>query len=1288
MGSEFSPVPGFAQLPMAFEPNRGQFSGSLDFLAKGPGYSVHLAADSVTLALLEDREPGSSPGPGRKEVIDIDLEGADGRSRGVGLDLLPGRTHYFRGSDPRKWVHDVRSYSRVQYSQVYPGIDVVYYGNGRQLEYDFLISAGANPNAIRLRIRGAQSSGIDDKGCLVMKLKSGGELTLPQPAAYQDHDGRRNPVTVRFKTVASNEFGFELGDYRNDTELVIDPYVVYFSAFGGSDSDWGNSIAVDAAGYVYVAGETISNDFPGERESDHGYAFDVFVTKIDPAGSSFVYSTVIGGSSTDYAREIKVTADGAAFLCGSTISADFPVTAAAVQTDVKGEYDAFALKLSPAGDSLVWSTLVGGTSDEGASTLALGQGQVFVAGATNSSDFPAVNSVPSIALRGPVRTNDGGATWDSSHQASLKVPVNDLCTHPSISGLIYAASRQGVYYSSDEGITWSPIPGSPIPPQDLSKVAVAPGGQVYAYGYSTLLRGTPTGDSWEIVHIPSGNTVNDIAFDPISGSRFYLACSEGLWRTTDAGSTWKRLNGQYSDLEAYSVAVNPQNALEVFVSTNGSGFWKSTNGGDSWSSIGSAYKLTTIIVDPANPSTLYALNGTRGLIKSTNSGAVWTFLGILGRRLAMAPTDPQTLYLGGDDGVKRTTDGGGTWSSIGWAGFLISGLSVSPQSGYVHCALAHQYDVFLSVFESDGSLARSTIRGGLRDEWVYGLAVDISGNVYLGGATYSSSFPDTTTPPGGGTDGYVLKLDAALDTLWSKRLVGLYEDTAWDLALGDHSVIVVGQTRSTDFPGATAHTGFPSRSDAFAVSIDPQNGTLLKSFVFGGPDTDTANALALDDTGRVHIAGASQGRDFPVTEPVWSLISLSDSHTFYAILTPLLDSIEYSVLFSPEPSAAQGIALDADTSAYLTGYVKSPATTSGPLPVCGQLLSYSLRQGVLIAKVSAGAGTLPSLDPSSMSVSASSGTLTIHINAPANAEWQATKSTYAPWLEVVAPGKGCGSGSVTLNYSANTALAPRSVEISIGTLKFVLNQSSAAPPLWLNNTRFRAELSWQTPNGSGQAQPVTLTSDSGYFWFFEPTNVEILVKVLDGTGVNGCYWVFYGALTDVAFTMTITDTVTGATRVYTNPQGFQAGRNDTTAFPQAAGASAQPVDPALLREHLTDFASLLSPLTGTSGNDLYLNQDRFRIQVDWRTLDGTTGHGVPVSLTSDSGYLWFFGPANIELVVKLLDGRGTNGHFWFFYGALTDVDYTVTVTDTVTGAVKQYFGQQGVQRSGLDIAVF
>ena len=255
---------------------------------------------------------------------------------------------------------------------------------------------------------------------------------------------------------------------------------------------------------------------------------------------------------------------------------------------------------------------------------------------------------------------------------------------------------------------------------------------------------------------------------------------------------------------------------------------------------------------------------------------------------------------------------------------------------------------------------------------------------------------------------------------------------------------------------------------------------------------------------------------------------------------------------------------------------------------------------------------------------------------------------------------------------------------AVATARLGASSCTAGATLCLNGDRFRAEVTWRDFQGNtGAGKAVSLTGDTGYFWFFQESNVELVIKVLDGRQVNGSYWVFYGALSNVEYTLRVTDTATGRVQTYRNPSGRQASVGDTNAVPTGAAASSL----AFLEEE----SVLREPQPAISGScapgpaDLCLGAGRFRISLRWKDFQGNTGTGKAVPLTGDTGYFWFFGPSNVEVVVKVLDGRPVNGHFWVFYGALTNVEYTLEVTDTQTGETKTYRNPLGRFGSAGDV---
>jgi len=248
----------------------------------------------------------------------------------------------------------------------------------------------------------------------------------------------------------------------------------------------------------------------------------------------------------------------------------------------------------------------------------------------------------------------------------------------------------------------------------------------------------------------------------------------------------------------------------------------------------------------------------------------------------------------------------------------------------------------------------------------------------------------------------------------------------------------------------------------------------------------------------------------------------------------------------------------------------------------------------------------------------------------------------------------------------------------------VLGTCTAGSFLCLANNRFRAEVTWKNAGIATPARAVSLSGDTGYFYFLDPANVELVVKVLDGRTLNGSFWVFYGALSNLEYTLTITDTVTGAVKVYANPSGRFASTGDTTAFPApasslAATAVAGAEEAMSAMEVISSAATACVP----GPTALCLAGSRFRVELSWKNA-GQTNTGFAVPLSGDTGYFYFLSPSNVEVVIKVLDARTFNNSFWVFYGALSNLEYTLTVTDTQTGRVKTYHNPNGTFASQGD----
>ena len=392
----------YGTLPLHFEPNQGQTDPSVKFLSRGDGYTLFLTDTEAVLAFDQETAVKESRAQtSGRAVLRMQLVGAEINSTVAGRSQLPGVSNYFVGKDSQAWQTAIPHYASVQYSQVYPGIDLLYYGNQGQLEYDFLLAPGANPDAIQLAFKGADQIEVDSGGDLMLDLANR-SLRLVQPVAYQEIGNVRQTVDVSYVLAAPGQVGLQLGAYNPSLPLVIDPVLAYSSYLGGSAGDYGNGIAVDSAGNAYVVGQAGSTNFPTTAGSfqpaisgDLGYT-DAFVTKINAAGSAIVYSTYLGGSGPDVALGVAVDANGSAYVIGEEQSTNFPSTAGAFQTP-QFDWDVFVVKLNPTGSALTYASHFGSEGADHGLAIALdAAGNAYTTGWTTlpgpSRSFPAVNA--------------------------------------------------------------------------------------------------------------------------------------------------------------------------------------------------------------------------------------------------------------------------------------------------------------------------------------------------------------------------------------------------------------------------------------------------------------------------------------------------------------------------------------------------------------------------------------------------------------------------------------------------------------------------------------------------------------------------------------------------------------------------------------------------------------------------------------------------------------------------------------------------------------------------------
>jgi hypothetical protein len=501
----------FARLPLAFEQNQGQTDPQVKYMARANGYTLFLTCRDAVFSFHSKSSANARPSRGRgpklqvnpapsisekPAVVRMQLVGANSSTDITAADQLPGKSNYYLGNDPKKWQTNVSQYARVAYKSVYPGIDLAYYGEQSKLEFDFIVAPASDPASIDLAFSGAQHVSTDASGNLVIS-SAGGDVVLHKPVAYQQQNGTRQLVDASFVLKSNNQVSFDLGSYDRSRELVIDPAVTYSTYFGGSAEDEAHGVAVDSSGNSYVTGATKSLNFPGPLAA--GANFDVFVSKLNPAGSALLYSTFVGGNAgngDNFGLGIAVNSTGT-YVIGNTSSTNFP---ASVTIGPGGGVDVFVAKLDNSTGVASHLTKIGGTANDSGNGIAVDStGAAYIGGETDSIDFPIAGP--------PIQTSNAGAADGFIAKVDSNGTVLDYSTYigGSSGDLVTGIALDGSNNAYVTGITVSSNFPTTTGAFQTSQSGTTDNGFVAAIKadgsakiYSTYLGGSGTNDALAI----------------------------------------------------------------------------------------------------------------------------------------------------------------------------------------------------------------------------------------------------------------------------------------------------------------------------------------------------------------------------------------------------------------------------------------------------------------------------------------------------------------------------------------------------------------------------------------------------------------------------------------------------------------------------------------------------------------------------------------------------------------------------------------------------------------------
>ncbi len=951
-------VDAYGRLKLSFIPNKGQTHQRVKFVSHGPGYELFLTKTETVLNLHHSRA-GSSENR-LSSALSLRLVGADQNAKLEGGDKQSGKVNYFIGKQRKHWRVDIPTYGKVIHRKVYPGIDLVYYGNQRQLEYDFVVAPGADPARIRFQLEGSEQINLDDNGDLRLTLTHG-EVRLRKPVIYQvTNQGGRQEVHGSY-VITGKEVTFKIGSFDRSKPLIIDPLLIYSTFLGGSAAEQGLGVAVDAQGNAYVTGSSTSTDFPlaapfqGTKDAFE----DAFVLKLNPAGTGLVYSTYFGGNGSDVANAIAIDSQGNAYIAGLTGSGGFPTTPGAFQTTKSGFIDAFVTKLNSSGSALVYSTFVGGDNNENVFGIAVdANNRAYVVGRTDSTrlNFSPLQRSGSAVYKS---TNSAGS-WAPSSTGLTPSLVNVLTIDPSSPGTIYAGTNVGVFKTTDAGGNWNTTGTSPGP-VTTNAVAVDPSNSsvVYAGALSGGVYKSTTGGATYTQKITGlGNLfVNALAIDPVTPATIYVGTFLGIFKSTNGADNWVEIrNGiSGSSPQINEIAIDPTNPNTVYMGTN-RGMFKSTNGGALWTTInGGAFSnftpnISALVIDPLNPSTLYASArfGNEVLFKSVDGGVTWTggstgLSTTLGGQpfvptintLAIDPVSTSTLYAATTLGsVFKSTNGGAHWSpaNTGLSNITTNAIAVdrtNPAIVYTGTNIGN--DAFIIRFNPDGSVPEYLIGfGGDENDEARGVALDANNNAYVIGTTSSPNFPIQNafqSAFGGTSDAFVSKVNANGTAFsYSTFLGGNGSDLGRTIAVRSDRAYVAGQTLSANFPLVSPIKSSLANLDAdgFVGAFNSSGSALDFSTYLGGEAFDQALGIALDSSGSIYVTGSTQSMLFPVqnaSQPTGG----GSVDAFITRLTPAGTSINYSTYLGGfMTDIGNGIAVDPSGNAYVVGNTSSP----------------------------------------------------------------------------------------------------------------------------------------------------------------------------------------------------------------------------------------------------------------------------------------------------------------------------------------------------------------------------
>jgi hypothetical protein len=868
------------------------------------------------------------------------LEGANPDARIAGMDKLPGRTNYFIGNDPSKWHTDVPSYAQVRYSSIYPGVDLVFYGNQRRLEYDFVVAPGADPKAIAMKVDGARKMHINSRGDLVLSV-AGGEVELQKPVVYQNVKGERREIAATYSLTGNNRAAFNVGSYDRSAPLILDPVLNYSTYLGGSAGDVGFAIAVDASGNAFIAGETFSTNFPPGTKvysstspsPNNGASF---VAELNPAGTQLLYSTYLAGTITnslESANGIAVDSGGKVYVTGGTFASDFPMPT--TPNGFKSGNNLGALlngtsyiaKLDPAVSgqaSLLYSSYIGGTNGTGLFGGDFGQaiavdanGIAYVAGYTDSTPSTTVTSMPNFPI-----VNGFQTTLNSTNGNAFLAKIDT--TKSGSASLIYST------YVGGAGAHAAPPPAQLQFGEEAFGVAIDANGNAYLAGTTSSTDFPTSGNAYQR-NLPPGNTTGTAFVTQIDTTK--IGAPSRIYSTYLGGATLD---------QAYAIALGPGNVAYVTGNTTSIDFPVTPRPGAFDTNGAASGKAFVSLIDTTVPSLKYS-----------------TFLG---------GTGSDTGF-----GIRADAQGNayvaGTTSSVDFPFPPKASIVGGFQPKYPANTPSVRSVGFISKLNPGGNgtadLLYSTYFGGIGNinngDHIFAIAIDASNpaNAYVTGQTYSTAatFPvfPTTAPTAfqpalnGTSDAFVAKLTpiptlAVAPTSLNFGTVVIPNSAAKTVKLTNNTNAAIAFTSAVVNGSPTAAntdytvTNSCSGSIPFGATNTCDVTVTFKPTVVGS-ETATLRLTDSDSTNPQDIAltGTAPAPDFDLKGPTTTQNVTAGS------------TLNFNVTMTPMNGFTGTVALRCDGAPTLSTCTVTPTSVVAPNGTTAQNAQVSLATTALMA---------------------------------------------------------------------------------------------------------------------------------------------------------------------------------------------------------------------------------------------------------------------------------------------------------------------------------------------------